>query len=166
MAASGVNAHIMRTYSPATLRRIRRELEKMTSDPPPNCSAGPVSEDNIIQWEATIFGPTETPFEGGVFRLEIIFPKDYPFKPPIIRFKTKVYHPNIDRNGNICLDILKASQWSAALTISKVLLSICSLLSDPNPSDPLWGEPADLYENNRPQYDAVVREWVIRYAQE
>lgn len=153
-------------YSSQTIRRIRRELEKITEDPPPNCSAGPTREDDITRWTATIFGPTETPFEGGVFKLEIQFPKDYPFKAPIIRFKTKLYHPNISPEGSICLDILKTSHWSAALTISKVLLSICSLLSDPNPSDPLWGEPARLYTADRARYDATVREWVLLYAQE
>jgi ubiquitin-conjugating enzyme E2 D/E len=153
-------------YSQQTLSRIRKELEKITKDPPPNCSAGPISEHNITRWTATIIGPTETPFEGGIFHLDIQFPKDYPFKAPTIRFKTKLYHPNISPEGSICLDILKAGQWSAALTISKVLLSICSLLNDPNPSDPLWGEPARLYQSNRAKYDATVREWVIRYAQE
>ena len=86
--------------------------------------------------QATILGPTDSPFEGGVFFLNIHFPTDYPFKPPKFAFTTRIYHPNINSNGAICLDILR-SQWSPALTVAKVLLSICSLLCDPNPDDPL-----------------------------
>ncbi|CAN7006331.1 unnamed protein product, partial [Brassica rapa subsp. trilocularis] len=96
---------------------------------------GPVAED-MFHWQATIMGPTDSPYAGGVFLVTIHFPPDYPFKPPKVAFRTKVFHPNINSNGSICLDILK-EQWSPALTISKVLLSICSLLTDPNPDDPL-----------------------------
>ena len=109
-------------------------------DPPASCSAGPVGDD-LFHWSATIMGPDDSPYSGGVFFLNIHFPSDYPFKPPKITFTTRIYHPNINSNGSICLDILK-DQWSPALTISKVLLSICSLLCDPNPDDPLVsGEP-------------------------
>ncbi len=90
----------------------------------------------MFKWQGTIVGPEGTPYEGGVFYLNIQFPIDYPFRPPKINFVTKVYHPNINLDGSICLDILK-DQWSPALTISKVLLSISSLLTDPNPESPL-----------------------------
>ena len=86
-------------------------------------------------------GPADSPFAGGVFKLSINFPTDYPFKPPKVNFETKIYHPNVNSAGVICLDILK-DQWSPALTISKVLLSILSLLTDANPKDPLWPEVA------------------------
>ena len=83
-----------------------------------------------------ISGPEKSPFEGGLFALDINFPNDYPFKPPKVRFETRICHPNVNSSGNICMDVLKDS-WSPALTTSKVLLSITSLLCDPNPDDPL-----------------------------
>ena len=106
---------------------------------------------------------SDSPYQGGVFFLTIKFPTDYPFKPPKVQFNTKIYHPNINANGGICLDILK-DQWSPALTISKVLLSICSLLTDPNPNDPLVPEIAQLYKTNKPEYEKTAREWTRKYA--
>lgn len=125
----------------------------------------------------------DSPYAGGVFFLSIVFPTDYPFKPPKVSFTTKIYHPNINANGSICLDILR-DQWSPALTISKgkmmtvlcqywrqltkcshfvlwciVLLSICSMLTDPNPDDPLVPDIAHLYKTDRPRYEATAREW-------
>jgi ubiquitin-conjugating enzyme E2 D/E len=146
------------------LRRIQKELEDIRKDPPAGCSAGPVKDD-MFNWEGVIFGPNESPFAGGVFKLSIRFPTDYPFKQPHIQFLTKIYHPNINSAGGICLDILK-SQWSPALTISKVLLSILSLLTDPNPNDPLVPDIAAQYKNNRVEYDLRAREWTLLYASE
>ncbi len=108
-------------------------------------------------------GPTDSPYQGGLFKLNIVFPLDYPFKPPKITFITKIYHPNVNANGIICLDILK-NQWSPALTISKVLLSISSLLTDPNPEDPLVPEIAQLFKSNLVKYNENARNWTNKYA--
>ena len=145
-----------------TARRITKELETIQKDPPANCSAGP-DGDNIFSWTATIMGPTETVYEGGLFYLNIEFPQNYPYKPPKVRFITKIYHPNINSSGGICLDILK-DQWSPVLTVSKVLLSICSLLTDPNPDDPLVLSIAEQYKNDRVSYDVTARRWTELYA--
>lgn len=143
-------------------KRINKEFEEFNRDPPTNCSAGPVNDD-MFHWKAVLLGPTESPFEGGCFHLNIHFPSDYPFKPPKVNFITKIYHPNINSNGSICLDILK-NQWSPALTISKVLLSISSLLDDPNPDDPLVPEIANLCKSNLEAYKANARKWTKDYA--
>ncbi|QSZ33425.1 hypothetical protein DSL72_004993 [Monilinia vaccinii-corymbosi] len=132
------------------------------SDPPSSCSAGPIGDD-LFHWQATIMGPSDSPYTGGVFFLAIHFPTDYPFKPPKVSFTTRIYHPNINSNGSICLDILR-DQWSPALTISKVLLSICSMLTDPNPDDPLVPEIAHVYKTDRSRYEATAREWTRKYA--
>ena len=144
------------------IKRINKELADITINPPSNCSAGPES-DNVFHWRATIFGPANTPYDGGIFYLNIIFPVDYPFKAPKINFETKIYHPNINSNGGICLDILK-DKWSASLTISNVLLSICSLLDDPNPDDPLEPEIARLYKDDRQKYNENARRITQKYA--
>ncbi|KAL3217647.1 hypothetical protein MRX96_032275 [Rhipicephalus microplus] len=117
-------------------KRIQKELAEITLDPPPNCSAGPKG-DNLYEW--------------------------YPFKPPKVTFRTRIYHCNINSQGVICLDILK-DNWSPALTISKVLLSICSLLTDCNPADPLVGSIATQFMQQREEHDRIARLWTKRYA--
>jgi ubiquitin-conjugating enzyme E2 D/E len=146
-----------------SIKRLQRELAEIEKDTPANCSAGLVTPDDLFTWQATIIGPTETPYEGGMFNLVILFPTDYPFKPPKISFTTRIYHPNINSTGGICLDILK-DQWSPALSITKVLLSICSLLSDPNPDDPLAPEIANIYKTNKDEFNRIAREYTVKYA--
>ena len=145
-------------------KRIQKELTEMIKTPPTNCSAGPINDDNLYLWYATIIGPEKSPYEHGVFNLKIEYPADYPFRPPKVMFTTKIYHCNINSYGGICLDILK-DQWSPALTISKVLLSICSLMDDPNPNDPLMSEIAQQLRTNKSLHDATAREWTLLYAQ-
>jgi ubiquitin-conjugating enzyme E2 D/E len=144
------------------LKRLQKELAEINKNDIPNISAGPING-NLYEWEAVILGPVGTPYHEGVFTLNISIPSNYPFKPPSVIFKTKIYHPNINSSGSICLDILK-SQWSPALTLMKVLLSICSLLSDPNPNDPLVPEIANQLKINPELYAKTAREWTLTYA--
>ena len=122
-------------------KRITREMNEMTNKPVDGCSAGPENDSNLYEWQATVSGPIGSPYEGGTFFLKIIFPNDYPFKPPKINFQTKIYHPNINSKGEICLDILKDS-WAPAHTISSVLVSLQALFESPNIDDPLEAEIA------------------------
>lgn len=147
----------------STVRRIMKEYRDLIQSPIPNCQAGPIRLEEPLQWEATIKGPEYTPYQDGMFRLKIIFPVNYPFKPPKVQFITKIFHPNINSGGAICLDILK-DQWSPVLTIDKVLLSISSLLADPNPNDPLVTEIAELYRQNYEGFVNTAKIWTNKYA--
>jgi ubiquitin-conjugating enzyme E2 D/E len=143
-------------------KRISKELQDLQKDPPLNCSAGPIGDD-LFLWEGCIFGANDSPYVGGVFHLVIQFPVDYPFRAPHVEFKTKIFHPNINSAGLICLDILK-DKWSPALTISKVLLSISSLMADPNPDDPFMPTIATLFKTDREKYNEVAKNWTAIYA--
>ncbi|XP_060071806.1 ubiquitin-conjugating enzyme E2 D2B-like [Ylistrum balloti] len=143
-------------------RRLKKELLQMTKDPPENCSARLVGDD-LFHWKASLTGPEDTPYADGTFELDIRFPVEYPFKPPSVKFDTKIYHPNISVNGQICMDILR-SKWSAGITVSAVLLSVSSLMADPNPTDPFVPEIADIYRNEYEQFKETAKEWTNLYA--
>ena len=149
--------------SPLANKRIKNEYDDLLTSPVPNCSAGPIDNSDMYKWQATIFGPEGTPYESGVFNLLIEFTSEYPFKPPRVYFETSIYHCNINSSGGICLDILK-NNWSPALNISKLLLSICSLLAEPNPDDPLVPEIAELLKKNKLLHDMNAKNYTIKYA--
>jgi len=152
--------------SASAVGRINKDLQDLYSNPP--ClglvNAGPIDLSNKFKWSATIIGPQDSPYLGGVFFLSIQFPQDYPSKPPKITFATRIYHPNIDSKGSIGLDILK-SQWKPSLTISKVLNDICYLLKNPNPDDPqAIREIAKLYKSDRLTYEDIAKTTTKKYA--
>lgn len=149
-------------------RRIQKELKEIeneTKDYQNIIYSVSPSNDNLFLWTGYIFGPVKSPYEGGIFKIVIEFPNKYPFKPPKIYFKTKIYHPNISETGAICLDILK-NMWSPALSISKVLFSLSSLLTDPNPNDPLSPEVAYVYKTDKKLFEQTAQEWTTKYAQQ
>lgn len=110
-----------------------------------------------------ILGPQQSPYEGGAFKLELFLPQEYPMAAPKVRFLTKIYHPNIDKLGRICLDILK-DKWSPALQIRTVLLSIQALMSAPNPDDPLDENIARHWRDKEEEATGTAREWTRMYA--
>src|SRR5437660_1641442 len=95
----------------SALRRLKKEYKEIISSPPPGITARPINEKNLYEWEATIAGPSDTPYEGAIFDLKVVFPKNYPFAAPLITFITPIYHCNIDSSGHICISILAAA-WS------------------------------------------------------
>jgi ubiquitin-conjugating enzyme E2 D/E len=145
-----------------TLKRINKEILHLAREPVPLCSAGPRG-DNMLDWQASIMGPSDSPYSGGVFFLAIMFPTDYPSKPPKVSFTTRIYHLNINVNGSILLDIIR-DQWSASLNMSDVLRGICSLLTDPDVSEPLVLDIAEVYKTDRQRYEDTAREWTRKYA--
>ncbi len=145
------------------LKRIQKELIDLEKVPIANCSVTPVDGNDQYIWTATIMGPDDSPYAGGVYFLNIYFPTDYPFKPPKLRFTTRIYHPNINNNGVISLNILY-DDWSPSLTISKVLLTIISLLTDPDPDMPLVPEITHIFNTHRAKFEATAREWTRKYA--
>mmetsp|Transcript_16962 Transcript_16962/g.32819 ORF Transcript_16962/g.32819 Transcript_16962/m.32819 type:complete len:156 (-) Transcript_16962:248-715(-) len=139
-------------------KRLMRDFKRLQSDPPNGISGTP-TENNIMLWNAVIFGPEDTAWEGGTFKLTITFTEDYPNKAPTVRFESKMFHPNIYADGGICLDILQ-NQWSPIYDVSAILTSIQSLLTDPNPNSPANSEAARMYSENRREYNKRVQEVV------
>lgn len=139
-------------------KRLMRDFKRLQNDPPNGISGTP-TENNIMLWNAVIFGPEDTAWEGGTFKLTLTFTEDYPNKAPTVRFESKMFHPNIYADGGICLDILQ-NQWSPIYDVSAILTSIQSLLTDPNPNSPANSEAARMYSENRREYNKRVQEVV------
>lgn len=142
--------------------RIVKETEKLQKEAPPGISACAAS-DNPRYFKVVMAGPPQSSYEGGIFNLELFLPEEYPMVPPKVRFLTKIYHPNIDKLGRICLDIIK-DKWSPALQINKVLLSIQLLMSSPNPDDPLANDVAEHWKKDEAGAVKTARQWTEKYA--
>ncbi|KAJ4979951.1 hypothetical protein NE237_010731 [Protea cynaroides] len=151
----------MRKYNGFATQRLKQELEIIKTDSFTYCSCGPDGDD-IFKWQAAIMGALGTPVEDGVYFLSIDIPEDYPFSPPKIKLQTKIYHPSIDEDGNIYVDILE-DRWTPAMSIMTLLVSIWSILPDPTIVDPA-GPLADLDSAERRNYNKKAREWTIKYA--
>ncbi|KAG2534654.1 hypothetical protein PVAP13_9NG074315 [Panicum virgatum] len=103
-------------------KRLMRDFKRLQQDPPAGISGAP-QDNNIMLWNAVIFGPDDTPWDGGTFKLTLQFTEDYPNKPPTVRFVSRMFHPNIYADGSICLDILQ-NQWSPIYDVAAILTSI------------------------------------------
>lgn len=134
-----------RASSSAAIKRLTIEYKQLSTDPNTLFPAvGPISEDNYLEWEALVPGPDGTPFEGGVFSARLTFPASYPLEPPTMRFEPPIFHPNVYSDGLVCISILHApgddpnmyesssERWSPVQSIEKILLSVLSMLAEPN----------------------------------
>ncbi|KAI9297064.1 ubiquitin-conjugating enzyme [Neoconidiobolus thromboides FSU 785] len=156
--------------SSTALKRLITEYKELTVNPPEGITAGPVSEDNFFEWDALIAGPEGTPFEGGLFSATLTFPKDYPLSPPVMKFTCPMFHPNIYPNGEVCISILHAAgddpnmyessseRWSPVQSIEKILISVVSMLADPNDESGANIDACKVWRNNREEYDRLVKE--------
>mmetsp|Transcript_8207 Transcript_8207/g.13259 ORF Transcript_8207/g.13259 Transcript_8207/m.13259 type:complete len:165 (+) Transcript_8207:180-674(+) len=142
--------------STASKQRLMTDLKEMHNEPPEGCSAAPANDNNLFVWNASIIGPDESPWEGGIYGLRLHFPDSYPSKPPKVRFTCEMFHPNVYSDGTLCLDIIQ-DQWSPIYTTSTILTSIQSLLTDPNPNSPANAEAAKLFTSDVKEYKKRVR---------
>ncbi|XP_060912667.1 ubiquitin-conjugating enzyme E2 T isoform X2 [Labrus mixtus] len=146
--------------------RLKRELQMLSTEPPPGITCWH-TEEQIDDLRAQIVGGTDTPYEGGLFSLEIKVPERYPFEPPKIRFLTPIYHPNIDNSGRICHDALKLppkGAWKPSLNISTVLTSIQLLMAEPNPDDPLMADISSEFKYNKQLFMDKAQKWTQEHA--
>eukprot|EP01096_Ripella_sp_DP13-Kostka_P015787 TRINITY_DN749_c0_g1_i1.p2 TRINITY_DN749_c0_g1~~TRINITY_DN749_c0_g1_i1.p2 ORF type:complete len:173 (-),score=57.89 TRINITY_DN749_c0_g1_i1:148-600(-) len=142
--------------------RILKETQRLVTEQTPGIAVTP-DPNNFRYFHVVIDGPVTSPYENGKFALEVFLPDDYPMSPPKARFLTKIYHPNIDKLGRICLDILK-DKWTPALQVRSMLLSIQALLSGPNPDDPLDNGVADHWKRDEPGAIRTAQEWTRIHA--
>ncbi|RKU48463.1 ubc11 protein [Coniochaeta pulveracea] len=156
IAASKLSSRTAQPGQNAT-KRLQTELMQLMTSPAPGISAFPSADGNLLVWGATIEGPADTPYDGLTLKLSFEFPANYPYIAPTVLFKTPIYHPNVDFSGRICLDILK-DKWTPAYNIQTVLLSLQSLLGEPNNASPLNGEAAELWDKDPACFKAKVME--------
>ncbi|CAH1393411.1 unnamed protein product [Nezara viridula] len=151
--------------NPGISNRLRKEMERFLTEPPSGISCC-IRDSNISTLDANIIGPPGSPYEGGVFHLEVQLPREYPFQPPRVVFITPIYHPNIDEGGRICLDLLKlppSGSWRCTTTIANVLIAVQCLLASPNPSDPLNPEIAALMQSDIKQFEKTAKEHTLKF---
>ncbi|ODM88434.1 Ubiquitin-conjugating enzyme E2 T [Orchesella cincta] len=148
------------------LTRLKAEMAMMAKNPVPGIHCW-LKEDSSDVISVEMDGPEGSPYESGVFSLEVVLSDRYPFTPPTVRFVTPVYHPNIDPNGRVCLSALKpkpTGTWAVNLNIATVLGAIRILLSEPNLSDPLMTEIAKEYSEKFESYVSAARAQTLQHA--
>jgi len=150
----------MSANTPSRLR-LMSDYKAITEDPPEGVSAAPANDDDLYSWDATIFGPEDCTWEGGIFPLKLKFSEEYPSKPPKVRFTSHIFHPNVYGDGTLCLDIIQ-DKWKPIYNVSTILISIRSLLTDPNIASPANPVAAALFKDNQKEYKKRVRQCVSR----
>jgi len=144
-------------------RRIAGDYKLITTQPPEGVRL--ISQRTLLEWECEIDGPKDTIWTGGKFRLRVVFPSDYPFRAPNVSFTTRVYHPNVNTQGGICLDLL-IDKWLPSYHVSSLLIAIRSFLDDPNADHGLNSEALAEFRQDKEKYARTVQSYVQRYAME
>jgi ubiquitin-conjugating enzyme E2 A len=142
------------------INRLTKELDKLKKEPVDGFTLEEFS--NIMFWQGTLEGPKDTPYENGKFKIQFTFDSDYPIKPPSVKFLQYIYHPNLYKDGKICVDILQSHEWSPAQNVRTIIHSLRSLFMDPNPASPANREAAELYMKDKTAYAAKVKEFISK----
>ncbi|XP_036954205.1 ubiquitin-conjugating enzyme E2 L3-like [Acanthopagrus latus] len=152
------------SFKMAASRRLAKELEEIRKSGMKNFRNIQVEESNLLSWQGLIV-PDNPPYDKGAFRIEIIFPTEYPFKPPKITFKTKIYHPNIDEKGQVCLPVISAENWKPATKTDQVIQSLIALVNDPQPEHPLRADLAEEYSKDRKKFLKNAEEFTKKHGE-
>lgn len=156
--------------------RLIKDYKEFQKNKPLGVVGGPIDEQNLNEWEVTIPGPEESPFEGGNFKVKICLPEDFPNSPPQCCFLTKVFHPNINfKTGSICVNFLKKTSfffdkmnnkktWTNRTTICDVIVGLYALLKFPNQDDPLNSNARDLFVRDKERYEQLAKSFTNKFA--
>lgn len=138
--------------------RLSKELQKLKSEPVEGFTL--LSYENLMLWQGELEGPVDTPYQSGKFKIQFTFDEEYPIRAPSVKFLNSIFHPNIYKDGKICVDILQSHEWSPAQNVRTIIHSLRSLLMDPNPSSPANREAAELYMKDKEAYTNKVKEYI------
>ncbi|XP_064392273.1 ubiquitin-conjugating enzyme E2 L5-like [Halichondria panicea] len=148
----------------AATRRLGKELDDIRKSSQQVFKNIEVDDSNILNWKGLIV-PDNPPFNKGAFKIEIIFPAEYPFKPPKITFKTQIYHPNVDEKGQVCLPIISPENWKPATKTDKVIQALVALVHDPEPEHPLRGDLAEEYTRDKAAFCKKAQDHTLKHAE-
>jgi ubiquitin-conjugating enzyme E2 L3 len=148
----------------AATRRLNKELEDIKKQNLKVFRCIEVDPSNVLLWSGLIH-PENKPYNFGAFKIEISYPAEYPFKPPKITFKTKIYHPNVDEKGQVCLPIITPENWRPATKTEQVIQALVALVHDPEPEHPLRGDLAEEYVKERKKFMSKAEEFTKKHAE-
>ncbi|CAE6516571.1 unnamed protein product [Rhizoctonia solani] len=146
----------------ANLRRAGKEIQSLQKSPIEGLTVIP-GEDNILLWDCSIKARDNSPYKKGTFKFKVELPQEYPFKPPVVTFQTKIYHPGINEEGQICLPLLR-DEWKPATPMSTVLSTILEKVNNPSPDDPYEPAIAAQLKDNKAEFLAKAQEWTKQHA--
>jgi ubiquitin-conjugating enzyme E2 R len=164
----------------SALRALALEYKSLQEEPVEGFRVKLLNDDNMFEWSVGIFGPPETLYQGGYFKAIMKFPQDYPYSPPTIRFITKVWHPNVYENGDLCISILHppiddpqsgelpCERWNPTQNCRTILLSVISLLNEPNTFSPANVDASVMYRRWRDsngrdnEYPNIIRKQALQ----
>jgi len=135
----------------AATRRLQKELGDIRNSSNKCFRDVQVDESNLLVWQGLLV-PDKAPYNKGAFLIDLVFPAEYPFKPPKVSFRTKIYHPNIDEKGQVCLPIISAENWKPATKTEQVIQSLVSLVNDPEPDHPLRADLAEEFSKDKKKF--------------